>query len=137
MDRITETVIIGTAREAADRELLEDHGIEAIVSLSSRAPDQEDLPVHHRPLSNGPGTDQEDFDAAVDAVHEEMADGKTVLVHCRQGISRSVAVAAAAIAMENRTSLRDAINTIERERPQADPERALIERATTYLETHR
>jgi histidinol-phosphate aminotransferase len=134
MDRITEDVVIGTAREAADRQLLEENGIEAIVSLSSRAPDHDGLPVEHVPLSNGPGTDQATFDAAVDAVRDHIAAGRTVLVHCRQGVSRSVAVAAAAIAVKDGTSLREAINAIELERPQADPDRALIGMAETYLE---
>ncbi len=137
MDRITDQVLIGTAQEADDRELLEDNGIEAIVSLSRRAPDHDHLPVHHHSLSNGPGTSQEAFEAAVNAVRKELDAGHRVLIHCRQGISRSVAVAAAAIAIQQGTSLRDAITTIELERPQADPDRALIERAKEYVKGRR
>lgn len=137
MDTIATGLSIGTAREAADKELLTGNSIEVIVSLARKAPEHDDIEIRHIPLSNGSGTSQQDFDAAVDALRDAIQQDRSVLVHCRQGVSRSVAVAATSLAMEEDTTLREAIATIERERPQADPDRALIDLAEAYLTARR
>lgn len=133
MDRITSTIAVGSFADAQALEEDRDSPISAVVSLSRRSPGLERVRHVHEPLRNGPN-EQEAFDRAVDAVIEAVEDGDIVLIHCRQGVSRSVAVAAAAIAVLDDVPLRDALNMIELERPRADPDADLIGSAQRYVE---
>lgn len=60
------------------------------------AVDSEFIGHEHFKLIDGPGNDQQVFNAAVEATCKAHDEGKTVLVHCIGGRSRSAAVIVAA-----------------------------------------
>lgn len=78
----------------------------------------------------------EDFTQAADTLYEALSDGKTVLVHCHSGTSRSVAVSAAALARYEQTDFEDALETIEEVRPAADPSELYRDYGQQYVSAH-
>ena len=74
------------------------------------------------------------FFNAVNAVRNALADDSTVLVHCQAGQSRSVTVAAAALACEHgHYNVEKALTTIESARPEADPGPSMVKKANAYV----
>ena len=61
------------------------------------------------------------FKQAVDYVIKQMKSGKSVLVHCRSGRSRSTAVVATAITVTEDISLDEAFTRVKEEHPLTDP----------------
>lgn len=70
-------------------------------------------------------TDDEDimqyFDRVADLIHEDVRREKSVIVHCRVGISRSVTLVAAYLIKYHGMSSARAIQTIQESRPCANP----------------
>jgi hypothetical protein len=93
---------IGNARDARDIKAVLDAGIEAIIDLAMEEP-----PIHltrelvylRFPLIDGPGNPPWLVRLAVNALAELVRAGVPVLVACGAGMSRTPAVAAAAIAV--------------------------------------
>jgi hypothetical protein len=93
---------IGTARDARDIRAVLDAGIEAVVDLAVEEP-----PVHPTreliyvrvPLRDGAENPERDLTAAVNWVAYLVAEGVWTMVACGGGMSRSVAVAAAAVGL--------------------------------------
>lgn len=81
---------------------------------------------------------QKTFDKAVNSVVDALNNGETVLVHCQAGQSRSVAVAATALARyNNHYDVQRALDMIriEREPVRVDNvESALLDKAETHVE---
>lgn len=69
---------------------------ETVISLSFTNPDVEN---NHIPLQDNKKHDYELFKKAVEETVESLESGKKTLVHCQAGISRSVSVASAALAV--------------------------------------
>lgn len=69
---------------------------ETVISLSFTNPDVEN---NHIPLQDNKKHDYELFKKAVEETVESLERGKKTLVHCQAGISRSVSVASAALAV--------------------------------------
>jgi protein-tyrosine phosphatase len=98
MDRITDTVAIGTEHEARDAALLRSHGIRSVVSLNDvlRPEHAAELGlaevVGYRLLDGA--NDLRLFRWAVEDLVRLVRTSPPVLVHCRAGRSRSPAVAA-------------------------------------------
>lgn len=114
--------------DAADRRF--DH----VVSVTA---DAYPLTTHHRPLVDGPDNDWPAFEAAVDAARRcHRADG-ALLVHCKAGISRSTAVIATTLAVEEDRPLAETVAAVRDARPMATPHPALVEQAVSYLAAHR
>ncbi|WP_225334340.1 phosphatase [Halomicrobium urmianum] len=118
---------------AADPERC-DRSFESVLSLTCGS-----LPAttHHRPLVDGSENDWADFEAAADAACRLVGDGGSLLIHCSHGISRSPAVAAAAIAVSEDRSLADALSIASAARPPAVPHPKLHEQATCYVAARR
>ena len=91
------------------------------------------LTTHHRPLVDGPGNAWPAFERAVDTARRLYRREGSVLLHCKAGISRSSALAATAIAAEERRRFRDALDAVHDARPLAMPHPALHELAVVYL----
>jgi protein-tyrosine phosphatase len=63
-----------------------------------------------------------------------MERGETTLVHCSAGASRSVSVAAAALAVHDGVDVREAFARVAAARDEADPHPALVRRAVAFVE---
>lgn len=107
-----------------------DHEFDYVLSVSS---DSYPLTTHHHPLEDGPGNDWPTFAAAVDAARDLYRREGSLLVHCKAGVSRSATVLAAAMAAEEGTDFRDALDAVHEARPLAMPNPPLHEQAVIYL----
>lgn len=134
MDHITDSLYVGTIDDASTAELLEAAGIETIVSLT-----HSDLPtgmpdavaVHNCPMVDGPRNDRTRFETAVTNVTEALTQEETVLVHCSRGVSRSPAVAAVAVALQEEVGIEDAFELVGEQRPACDPHPALVRQSVS------
>lgn len=89
--------------------------------------------THHRPLVDGPETDWPAFADAVDTARDLHRTDGSLLVHCRAGISRSVAVLAATLAVEEDRSFHDALSLVQDARPHGIPHPALHRLGVIYV----
>jgi|AntRauMinimDraft_4_1070384.scaffolds.fasta_scaffold01203_8 protein-tyrosine phosphatase len=132
MDKIARQVFVGTATDAADESLVDQHDITTILSLThDTAADgfPAEVTVHSVPLVDGPQTDLENFRTAVHRLLTRLTANDTVLVHCAAGSSRNPAVAATAIALDQEVTLEDAFQRVIDRRDGTDPHRALVRQA--------
>jgi hypothetical protein len=122
--RVLPRLLIGNRDGASDLQLLQGAGVDSIVNIGGgrcvyptqfeyyalpRVRDASDERVLHLlgPLTRW--------------IHERLADGRVVLVHCRQGISRSAMVIAAYLIAFRSMDLESALETIRQARPAASP----------------
>jgi len=71
MDRVAESLFVGTIEDAGTGPLLENHGIETVVSLTHSPPDTgfpESVSVRQVPLTDDPQNNRAQFNEAVDAL---------------------------------------------------------------------
>jgi hypothetical protein len=61
------------------------------------------------------------FDQAADIIHDVLSAKESILVHCRCGVSRSVTLVCAYLIKYHKMSHEEAIHTIQRVRPCANP----------------
>lgn len=87
----------------------------------------------HHPLTDDAANDWPEFAAACDTARDLLrADGST-LIHCRAGISRSAAVAAAAIAATEDRPFVAVLHAVQDARPHAIPHPALHALGVQYV----
>jgi protein-tyrosine phosphatase len=99
VDWITDTIAIGTYVEARNRLVRVGAGIRSIICLDAavRDPDEANLDIDDYEvvdLADGPGNDPRTFDRAVQLVGAFSEQSPKLLVHCRDGRSRSAVVVA-------------------------------------------
>ena len=102
MNRITDRLCVGDVRDAGAERAYDRHGVDAVVRLTHTEPAEgypDGIAVHDHPIRDGPGNDPTATTAAVEATAGLLDGGRTVLVHCSAGASRSPAVAAGALAL--------------------------------------
>jgi len=107
-----------------------DRSFEHVLSLTG---EPRPATTHHRPLSDDATSDWETFAAAVDTARRLLARRGSLLVHCEAGISRSSAVAAAALAAEAERPFVAALHDVQDARPHAVPHPALHELGVQYV----
>jgi len=132
MDKVAESVFVGTARDAGDESLLEDRDIDRIVSLTHTAPETgfpASVSVTRVAMMDGPRNERRRFELAVEAVLAALESGSRVLVHCSRGASRSPSVAAVAIAVHSGLDIGAAFDQVSRRRTVVDPHDALVGQA--------
>lgn len=76
------------------------------------------------------------FEKAADRVVAGLTVGNKVLVHCHAGVSRSVAVATAALAVTEDLTTEEALQRVRLARPIADPHDMLWLHADRYVELY-
>lgn len=139
MDRITDALYVGDLQDAGNPDRLRESSPTAVLKLSHSDPADpypEDLSVREVPLIDGPQNDYEDFVAAVDTLLDLLMDDYVVFVHCAAGASRSVSVAAAALALRRETSVETAVELIRERRPIANPHPHLREQAEAVVDAY-
>ncbi|WP_254821937.1 dual specificity protein phosphatase family protein [Haloglomus halophilum] len=103
MSESTERIVIGGIRRAGLRELYQEYGIEAVVRVTDRWPREgypDGVTIHSHPMDDGSRNRYEAFvRGAARVLHLLRETNETLLVHCTMGASRSVGVAAAALAV--------------------------------------
>lgn len=131
-DGIADGLFVGSIEAAGDEALLSDRGVETVVSLTHERPDGGVPPGVEAvavPMRDGPRNERAAFERAVAAVRSRIDAGKTVLVHCSAGASRSPSVAATALALAEGVDLETAFDRTLDRRPAADPHPALVRQA--------
>jgi atypical dual specificity phosphatase len=129
MDEVFPGLYVGTLTDAGDESVLQNYGIEKIVSLTYGDPESgfpDSVPVITVAMMDGPRNSKAPFQKAVDEVLSAMRDGKNVLVHCSKGASRSPAVAATAVAIVDGVEISKAFEQIAQQRSAVDPHDALV-----------
>ncbi|WP_162562334.1 protein-tyrosine phosphatase family protein [Salinigranum rubrum] len=139
MDHVTDSLLVGDADDASDHAALRAEGVTAVLSLTHDSPARPatGYAVLDRPLIDGPRHDAADFATAVDDLRSLLAEGERVLVHCSAGASRSVAVAAAALALVDGVESATALERVSTTRGVSGPHPALADRVRQYVASER
>ena len=133
MDRINENLFIGDSEDYRNPELSQ---IDTIINLSTvnlEVKEQLETPVIDIPLKDG-RNELLNFFLAVDTVKNEIErESTTVMVTCREGVSRSPAITATALASIKETSFEQELESIKEERPKVHPLPQVVEQCKYYL----
>ncbi|UBF22417.1 dual specificity protein phosphatase [Haloarcula virus HCTV-15] len=143
MNPITERLYVTDIQSVRERPL---DGIDHVVTVCQDSV-EDNLPegVHYDFFCMADGVESghvpgdssfEMFEQATDRVVAGLTVGDTVLVHCHAGVSRSVAVATAALAVTEDLSTEEAFQRVRMARPLADPHDLLWLHADRYVEMY-
>lgn len=141
MDFITPRIAIGTFYEARGLVTRRPPEVGAVLNVAAEVnlppPDGGDYPFEYCKvgLVDG-GNSTVRLIAAVTALLDLCGRHSRVLVHCRQGISRSVVVVALGLAIWEGTDLESALQEVCRRRPFAGPHPALVLGGKRLLERY-
>ncbi len=94
--------------------------IQAVIDLAMNEPPVQfprEIVYCRFPLIDGSGNDETTLRAAISAASQFLLGGTKLFVFCSAGMSRSVAIAAAAWALAEQCSLEDALRTVASEGP--------------------
>jgi len=132
MDKVGEGLYVGDIKDAESRKRLEDNEIETVLNLSTQSSSPEFRREHdklyaHIPMRDGEQTDERiRFIIHTAAKLREMT-SKSMLVHCDVGSSRSVAIAASLMSLDNAETVYTNIDRIRTVRAAANPVKILTE----------
>lgn len=124
MQRIRPWLLIGKYRETLDDQLLARTHIGALLHLADRI-EPPGITALYLPVEDGEPLDTTMLRRGVDFVLAQRAAGKTVLVACGAGISRSTSFAIAALKEAEGLSLLAAARTVRHAHPAGLPHMAL------------
>lgn len=113
MRPVIENLYVGDIEAAGDHPRYEENSIDTVIQLTHSPPDQgspEDVDVHSYSMMDGPRNDPETMQEAIEKTVAGLEAGKTVLVHCSAGASRSVSVCTAAAALHDDLSFDEAMD---------------------------
>ncbi len=131
MHPIRPWLYIGNFRESKQLPSLKFYGINAVLQLAE-AVQHPDIVTTYVDVDDGVILSPGKLERGVAFIREQKAAGKTVLVACGAGISRSVAFSIAALKEEEGLSMADAYLDILKSHPEALPHSALWESLRTY-----
>lgn len=141
MDKVYKNLWIGDIDDARE-EPLGDFGIQRVITVcQDSVSDNIGCDYTHYNMSDGPdnkyGGDHsyEIYQEATDDLFNYLQSGDKVLIHCHKGQSRSVSVAVGAISRLKGISPSEALDLIENNRPEVDPDDLLIQHAEKYVST--
>lgn len=139
--RITDQLYVGDIQDA--REAPTDRFDRVVTVCQDEVSDNVGCAYNWFNMSDGPensyGGDSsyELFAEAADCVLASLDDGETVLVHCHMGQSRSVAVAAAALAVFKQAYAERGFEWVRQGRGQTHPDHSLRLHAIRYADENR
>jgi protein-tyrosine phosphatase len=138
LDFITDNLAVGGALRSDEQiRALPALGIGSVVDLRAESKDNvaelERQSIHflHLPTIDWHPPTQDDLDAGVAWILDEMAGGRKVLVHCQHGIGRSVILAAAVLVKQGYT-WHDALAMINAKRFGAAPHGDQVDALAEY-----
>lgn len=131
MDSINVHIFIGNRPDAHSLECLEENGIRSILSLDGSMVKKKAAQFGVEALIgikliDGPGNDPRHLRLALRYLGQLLEEAPPVLVHCRAGRSRSVAVVAAYLASTEGLDFEESLDLVRKRRESAVAE-ALIE----------
>ena len=145
MSVITDGIYVSRYRACRDRDFLKQHNITHVINCASQSCDNHfpsdfmylNLPLKDEPLSEEqlhlPLTPLENvIPYAALFIQNCLDSGGRVVVHCRKGVSRSVAVVAGFLMVERGASLVQALTLIRERRKVADPNVWFVENLKEY-----
>jgi len=134
--KVLDNLYIGDKRTAKDKDLLQSLGITYVVNVTKDIRNYFELPPFKYLKCPCDDTDvaslQMYFDKAVDFIEEGRADGHSVLVHCQQGVSRSVSIVLAYLIRTQGLSLKEAYTKVRLVRPEAKPKQNFLSQLFKY-----
>lgn len=115
MDWITKNIAIGNfldAKQASSKEL------DAILCLRPDccSEDNTAFDIMCMPLIDGAGNDKRYFNDAIDFIHDVVASGEKIRVHCHAGRSRSVCITARYFMVQHGLTSHQALEKIKAKR---------------------
>ena len=137
MTPLSSELYVGDALDAARGDALVAAGIEGVVRLTHSPPDEpypETLRGDVVELIHGPQNDPDATREAVATLHDRLAAGQTTLVHCSAGASRSVCVAAGALALRRGDSFAEALEDVRDTHAPSQPHPSLVDHAERAVE---
>jgi protein-tyrosine phosphatase len=132
MHRIRDWLYIGKYSEAGDESLLRSRGINAVLQLIFGITLPPDINRLCTPVADGVALPIEQLERGVAFVRAQKAEGRTVLIACAAGISRSVSFTMAVLHEEEGLSLIDAYREIYQYHPDATPHPELLNSLRLY-----
>ena len=137
MTPLASDLYVGDALDAARGEALVATGIEGVLRLTHSPPDEpypESFRVDVVELIDGPQNDPGATRRAIATLRDRLAAGQTTLVHCSAGASRSVCVAAGALACRRGEPFADALEDVRDTHPPSQPHPSLVGHAERAVE---
>ncbi len=136
-------IYLSTAEGVCD-EVVQEHNINTVISLrvrTSRIPtlscDTENPLTHLKyRLNDKDSACYQTFITAGQALTEQLTEGRTVLVHCKKGISRSVSVIMFFLMNQEHLSFDQALSLIKIYRPKARPHAVFKRYLQRYQREH-
>ena len=124
-DKIIEGLYLGSLETACDEKGLKENGVTHIVTaiykVQPQFPDS-DFEYHMVPVIDIPEAEIcKYFDKCFDFIDDAIKNGKTVLVHCAFGVSRSSTLVCAYLIKKHNLTVSQAVHLIQSKRPKADP----------------
>ena len=129
MDKITDNLYITDLDHVKQKETML---LPQLFVLNLSGDETAECDVYY-PLRDGAMDDQMRFDGAVVNLLKHLRHGETCVVYCAAGVSRSVTVAAAALAEMEDTNWVDAFQKIKEKRPVANPNPRIKQHALKFL----
>lgn len=134
MDQAYENLFVGDVNEADNPKKLEKKDVDYILNLSGASPETKNAPAYevvrdkgyvHYPISddgeNSDETMQRVIELAQDLHNAATRNDSNLLIHCATGASRSVALTAAVMSLNNGKSVHENVNRIKKVRALANP----------------
>lgn len=124
MQRVRPWLLIGKYRETLDAELLARAQVNALLHLAADV-EPPGIATLYLPIEDGDPLDESTLRRGVDFVLAQRAEGKSVLIACGAGISRSTTFTIAALKEGERLPLLTAAREVRRAHPDGLPHVAL------------
>jgi atypical dual specificity phosphatase len=127
-DKITPYMFLGPLSSASNESFLKANGISHILSIGT-TPDRhfDHIAYERLALNDDLHSDIEStVDRATAFIDSARSRETNVLLHCSAGISRSPTIATAYLVAKDDMSLKEALGTVVRARPQVSPNRGFI-----------
>ncbi|NXM80234.1 DUS28 phosphatase, partial [Oenanthe oenanthe] len=132
--RVTESLLLGTARAACDGELLAREGVTFCVNVTRQQPFPA-LPGIRVAVRDDPAEDLlRHLERSAAAIERALRAGGRCLVYCKNGRSRSAAVCTAFLMRHLRLPLGDAFQVVKAARPVAEPNAGFWSQLQRYEE---
>lgn len=121
IDEIRDWLYISGWRSAREGDLLKELGITAHLSLIDDSNEHEGITRLCLPIDDGVPVRLEKIEQGVNFLKAQKAQGKTILINCGAGISRSALFCMAILMEEEGLTLKEAFRDVKRHHPEAQP----------------